>query len=1110
MLIILASSVFAYEGFSMNESGEFFHDAIIAEDYEEYSYDIVSLSTSRSSNPYNYGNPPGKPIKHTLYYPLVSMRALSGFVYDSRVNINRAYFEVKREYSVHYPAEEILRERALAYDDIGGNRDDMRLGHIEESKEEICSGNNCFTGLEFEPSLEGAPPESSPYYVKYEGSILKLERVGFEDDGVYPEAFESESVYYSGFTPFRSDTIDDLASSVDYQSNVFVHTRFHCPENTAIGSYVNTHSDGVSVDCWVDHDVRRENIEGGEHEVAFNFEDTGEVVDWDGEQEDCETLGGDWLDDSRFNNEQGDYRCCGDDWIWIYNLPVNYDSEANIADMTGMISTGDPLCLYDPLSTNLEEVVGFKSGEISGSGNYRCSPSGHTAYDPALTLPDNSAYRVDTESIFGHHEDLFYLAGSADDTSVRTDIGKWTPWDDSQNEWLDDDAMFCYHEFDKGAEYGESFEWLSIEEASDKNQMVCDIYLGYNWTGNKCCFEDRDDMDVVTYNDAHLACNSTYALDYTMDRVSYAFSSPQFKHEFFDECDRIINQNPYNPACFEGQPVQNNTATYSEPGIKDVFNKAGVLHFCESEDANTDYYDMGFDHVEKCGLRGMESFPHVCAYNNDSWFNSDVDGPYLGRFEEYQEELSREELENNISTSSLPFDDGNMPSNLEDKQQQECCFFGSCWNGTQCVGLGRYHEVGSHGMYMVHEDEWVPYDISLVDTTDPDATDVSTYMCQQGEWIESDPMFNWYYDLSRPGFCPNKHQCFYKDADEPYYDIAYDFADFDEEELDTQGGFLCTKDENAYTKDHYCEAVYDNGNVVDSRWTSRTKMIALQLRQIVEDKGEDDYTLFCGHKEDSVNDPSELESNILPDGFDINNVCVIQFGEDGNNTIMGFSFNSPSDATNPMGDFLFAAQGFVNRIDHSGTDTCEIDFDIDSDQHGVYTRCIDDELWVNEKTETVIYSKYGIEVGNDQLPDADLNAFDVELDEMVNELREIISEEDDLPDSPNLLLSPSDFRNFYVNATGDDKIIGFMEERWDTSLGHQERPVPYYVAVKYPQKDNVCEKVDFAQQKYGYPVYCYEYDGNEYVVGNHYPSKDKPEPRTPDFWKGLAPRLRVI
>ena len=839
------------------------------------------------------------------------------------------------------------------------------------------------------------------------------------------------------------------------------------------------------------------------------------TIDWDGNQIYCEGIGGDWLDEDtqglttspeHFSHERGDYRCCGDDWVWIYNLPVGYDQGIDTMDATGRIEAGDPICLYDPLSLTLEDIVGFKADDFDESiGNYRCPRTTYDAYDPALTLADD--YRIDPESVFGHHEDLFYLSGSADDTSVRTDMGKWTPWDGDN--WERSDAMFCYHEFDQDAEYGESFEWLSIEEASDKNQKICDVYLGYNWTGSKCCFEDRNDMDVVTYDDTELSCNSTYALEYTFDRVPYAFSSPDFKHEFFDECDRIINQNPYNPACFEGQPVQNNTATYTEPDVRGVFNKNGVLRFCNREEGETGY-EGDFEHVDKCGLRGMESYPHVCGYKNDSWFNSDLHGPYLGRFEEYQKEFSREELENNISTSSLPFDDGNMPSNLVDKQQQECCFFGSCWNGTQCVGLGRYHEIGSHGMYMVHEDEWVPYDISLVDTTDPDATDVSTYMCQEGQWIESDPMFNWYYDLSRPGFCTGEHQCFYKDADESEYDIAYSLAEFEEDELDRQGGFLCTKDENAYTQDHYCEAIYDNGNLVDSRWTSRTKLVALQLRQIAEDNAAQDYILFCGHKEDSVNNPYELHTNRLPDGYDVNNVCVLQYGENMNKTAMGFSFNSPSDATDSMGDFLSAAQGFFNRIDHGDVNECEVKNGDDAGKHGVYTRCIDNELWVNEKTESVIYSKEGIGIGNNQLPDSDLNAFDVDIDEMLNALSGIINEGDNLPDSPSLLLNPADFRNFYVKSTGSNKIIGFMEERWDTSLGHQERPVPYYIAVKYPQGSDICDKVDFAQQKYGYPIYCYERDGNEYVLGNNYPSKDLPEPRTPDFWKGLAPRIRVI
>lgn len=798
-----------------------------------------------------------------------------------------------------------------------------------------------------------------------------------------------------------------------------------------------------------------------------------EDIYWDKDKKLCELLGGEWLDDetegaSEFAEGDRSWRCCGDDWIWLYNRPVDYDSSVNpdTPEFNGKAEEGE-VCLY-----NDGEDVGMPTYPVEGlradDGNYRCKKTyeaggrEHVAYDPALELDEE--YRAEdgiqhnTGGLLADSEDPFFFAG-ADDSPYETDVGKWS---DQQGE----NPMFCYHEFDPDSEHGEKFDWLTIEEAAEKNQLICDAYLGYNWTGEGCCMPDE------TYEDEGTSCDARDIVR-DLDSNDLEFSSPTFEEEFMEDCE---SQQLHNLACFEGDAISNNTATEVEPGHKELFNSNGKFYFCNRSEGEQIYED--YEHTPKCGLQGKERFPAICTYKNDSWVQHSQAG-WLGWGED-DRGATREEIEEGVGLSELPdFED--WPANLpEDIQKKECCYFDSCWNGTRCVSADE-----DHGIYQVEESDgehkWKPG----WEGADPDETN---YVCDGGKWIESDAKFNWYHDTSDFGLCVEPHGCFCKPEETDTYDYSCG-----EENVN---GHDCTKEPNFYKEDHICEAKYDNsGNIEGSRWTSRTKLIALQLRELADD----DYVLFCDDKGLSVNSPEKLDDNSLP--YEINNVCVIEYDD---KTAMGFSFNADSD--NPMDEFIFGnhdINGFANVVDfETGAESCESGES--EEPNGAYRKCVadNDKLWVNNKTNSVIYSKEGLDVSGESLDVPEQEDFD----DFINLIGDVIEDTNEKPDAADVITTASNFNRLYALNKGEEEIFGVVEKRRNPHINSNEdnNGLREYLALEYEGLGDVCEKTDFAKEKdpnkHG-NLYCHE-AGDNYVLLQMAPAEET--------WSDLAPKIRVI
>lgn len=472
-------------------------------------------------------------------------------------------------------------------------------------------------------------------------------------------------------------------------------------------------------------------------------------VDWDGKKEDCEKIGGAWLGDSGYKG----YQCCGDDYIWIYNNAVNYKPMSTAGAMN--LAEKDELCLYSEYPKFGLPVAG--SGYGYGSDSYLCDWSmGHLAYDARLKLDDSPQ-----DALIANKTQQYFFAGQGD---TETDVGKWT--DNSGAA-----SMFCDVYFDSAK--GTQFRWMGIGEAANSDQVNCELYLGYEWTGTRCCGVPGS---PASYSDKQPECSIAEKAG-TAGGNTTAMPPVAFEGWLLDVCK---NEYTLNRACFNSSAVDNDTIFGSSKNMSDMYNLNGELLQCGG--------GLGLTDTAQCTVVGSAENPVVCTYANDTWYRGS--DKYATDTLLFKQSASLENITQKVHASSVP--DG-----ADVKQETECCFSNACWTGTECVGQAM--------LYELHEGDFTEYDSVKKSNS-------KVYICQYGEWIGPlDMQYDWYYNIDDPWYCLDDYQCFCRDGD---CMAKYVYNG-------------CTNIGNFFTGDHFCEG---------REWTSRTKLVATQLMAVAGDE----------------------------------------------------------------------------------------------------------------------------------------------------------------------------------------------------------------------------------------------------------------------------------
>ncbi len=277
----------------------------------------------------------------------------------------------------------------------------------------------------------------------------------------------------------------------------------------------------------------------------------------------------------------------------------------------------------------------------------------------------------------------------------------------------------------------------------------------------------------------------------------------------------------------------------------------------------------------------------------------------------------------------------------------------------------------------------------------------------------------------------------YKSADKISNEVAITIVDsscINKKTPDEEGEVCCLQDTqcllNPFGKDGTTECInsdeYSEDNYCENGlWSTRTKLLALKLLSLKSG----DYTLFCGSKENTLNnlryqtDTGQAVSDIVSTA-QANNFCILKTQ---GNIIVAASVNS-----NKTQDL----NGLFNVL---GAASCNVQND------GNYRSCNSgNKVWYNKKLNTLIYSSNPIVITVRQEPTSFIVSI---VNNILNTIKRLITSP---PFDESYLTGIKKFRNLYMTEQNGKSIRGFIEATSVTNM-----------VIEYDNFDfNICNSVD--------------------------------------------------
>ena len=360
----------------------------------------------------------------------------------------------------------------------------------------------------------------------------------------------------------------------------------------------------------------------------------------------------------------------------------------------------------------------------------------------------------------------------------------------------------------------------------------------------------------------------------------------------------------------------------------------------------------------------------------------------------------------------------------------ECCEAGDCWNGIECMEN------------QANADFLAPY---------------QGYICINSAWKIARPKTT---PWGESGYCSEESQCLLSPIG--------NFSQNGRPELDPQCLF-----NGQFKGDHYCE----NG-----QWTSRTKLIALQLLDYANRGEMLNYTLFCDSYDKILNYfgyttgiSLQLAESFIKDSNNnrrASNFCVLN----GNDiVIFGVPLNYQPNSNDNL-PFLYALE--KNR------DYCGRAFDSDDqfDHCGVFNT----DVWYNNRTQSIIYSNEDIILRNDgealNFWDAFLTYIKSKTDTIINWIKGSSFHNPSFPPAYaewaydySFVNKTRRFDRLYVSQCGSKSIMGLYEA---PNLDSKQ-----YASVKYTGFENdVCDLINSYDNPNYNLIVCEKTGDDSYVV----------------------------
>jgi len=310
------------------------------------------------------------------------------------------------------------------------------------------------------------------------------------------------------------------------------------------------------------------------------------------------------------------------------------------------------------------------------------------------------------------------------------------------------------------------------------------------------------------------------------------------------------------------------------------------------------------------------------------------------------------------------------------------------------------------------------------------------------------------------GFCSENSQCLVSSAGNKDYNSM-------PEKFFSDSMPQCI-DNSQFILDFYCDA---------GSWSSRTKLIALELLGFASVNSPDDFSLFCAPFDIAVNNldytidgvsAREYIDNCNPFGSDknypcVNSVCVLRYGE---KVAFGTSLNIPVDNSRSFLKVLGKSEKLCSNVNNNNN------FDL-----------CGDNIWYNHDTNSIIVMPD--KVNTLDFSSSTVDYFSFPLSKLSS--KAVLSDFD---------LSSGIFSNLYVAKKNNKEVFSFMEKD-QTDFGYD------YIGVymKDLQILNFCDLVLALDSN----AVC-EDSGDLLVIAKKTPEV---EDSLVDLWVDLSAKLRL-
>ncbi len=642
---------------------------------------------------------------------------------------------------------------------------------------------------------------------------------------------------------------------------------------------------------------------------------------------------------------------------------------------------------------------------------------------------------------------------------------------ESYNVWVFDRMHLTYDyetESEKNKYCSFTKEWVYDFDVEDNEaNPICNQIPSFTWTGTQCCGDDIVYTDE-TYEDESGGCwkGNFIADDTTLMEIEFEHDTYNGKHTDIcrgTRCEYPILYQDWPSEVTEIGDVSTdsdfynvritNTEDAKEATISVEYVPQQILFFGGAfRGCAADGFEDIIDAEHEYGYcKVISGSNHFCSYgskfagafnNGKPYWSSESSGTAPSYLRNNSKELPGDNTDDHFGTTEIN----------PDHNDKGCCPADYCWNGTVCVE-------GIEEPFSISNYESSPEAFTKKFSYNNPTADFDMYVCYKEDavanWNKTHYKEDWYDSADTAGrrigrgYCMDGSQCWTSAGckDNGWY-------------TNEERGYFSVGNEMT---DRFCE----NGN-----WSTRTKLIALELLNFVKDKG--DYTLFCDTNKNALNFYTD---SWKPINEDTNNFCVLVYKENNDADVekkvaVGTSLNKPIEAIK---------QVLLNEGVLKGDTTLSICTDAPATEdsvYGTYVNCDgstdveEQKLWYNAKTESLIYSAHGINLQSTTIVFADFmnllfNPIMAFTDIVINIIRPQTTESPTnipVPVEYWDLFQSKDFKTVYLEESGDMTVRGIIEQ---TTRGKK------YLAIDYENSPvDICSAISLYNKKIGGEFTC--------------------------------------